>query len=71
MSVDTIEITAQVEKNGNWINPLREEMARVSDWPTFTSGQPNNSPTYQRTPANRRSARPSKNTDHKHTRRLP
>lgn len=29
MSVDTIEITAQVEKNGNWINPLREEMARV------------------------------------------
>ena len=29
MSVDTIEITSQVEKTGNWINPLREEMARV------------------------------------------
>ena len=29
MSVDTIEITAQVEKAGKWINPLREEMARV------------------------------------------
>ena len=29
MSVDTIEITAQVEKTSNWIRPLREEMARV------------------------------------------
>jgi len=29
MSVDTIEITAQVEKTSNWISPLREEMARV------------------------------------------
>jgi MoxR-like ATPase len=27
--VDTIEITAEVERAGKWINPLREEMARV------------------------------------------
>ena len=29
MSVDTIEITAQVERASKWINSLREEMARV------------------------------------------
>ena len=29
MSVDTIEITSQVEKTGQWIAPLRKEMGRI------------------------------------------